>query len=41
MAGGRRSRMINDGHKYIVGPGGPGGQSRVLAYLGLSIDLGF
>ena len=42
MAGGlRRSWMINDGHKYIVGRGGQGGQSRVLAYLGLSIDLGF
>ena len=27
--GGRRSRMINDGHKYIVGGVGQGGQSRV------------
>ena len=32
--GGRRSRMINDGHKYIVGRVGQGGQSRVLAILG-------
>ena len=29
MAGGRRrSRMINDGHKYIVGRVGQGGQSK-------------
>ena len=32
--GGRRSRMINYGHKYIVGGVGQGGQSRVLAILG-------
>ena len=33
--------MINGGHKYIAGRVGQGGQARVLAYLGLSIDLGF